>query len=109
MNLVSRDLDVVTPNTKAPQALNNLTMKTVILSLLAATVAAFAPSQSAQRQVVGLSATAELEGLIGTDIETGKKIVSSLVPNTRWSSNSVCREQGETHCGSSTFLYVNRE
>lgn len=53
-------------------------MKTAIFSLLAlGGASAFAPSQSAQRSVAPLAATtAELEGMIGTDIENGKKIVS---------------------------------
>jgi hypothetical protein len=52
-------------------------MKTAVLSLLALGGAtAFAPSQNAQRSVAPLAATAELDGLVGTDIETGKKIVS---------------------------------
>lgn len=52
-------------------------MKTAVLSLLALSGAsAFAPSQSAQRAVAPLAATAELEGMVGVDVETGKKIVS---------------------------------
>jgi hypothetical protein len=52
-------------------------MKSAILTLLAVGGAsAFAPTQSAQRNVAPLAATAELDGLIGTDIESGKKIVS---------------------------------
>jgi hypothetical protein len=50
-------------------------MKTAFFSLLAlGSASAFAPSQSVQRNVA-LSATAELDGLVGVDIETGKKIV----------------------------------
>jgi hypothetical protein len=51
-------------------------MKIALFSLLAlGSASAFAPSQSAQRNVAPLAATAELEGLVGVDIETGKKIV----------------------------------
>jgi hypothetical protein len=52
-------------------------MKTAFLTLLAlGSASAFAPSQSVQRNVVSLGATtAELEGLVGVDVETGKKIV----------------------------------
>jgi hypothetical protein len=51
-------------------------MKTAIFSLLALSGAsAFAPAQVAQRNVAPLAATAELEGMVGVDIETGKKIV----------------------------------
>jgi len=51
-------------------------MKTAIVSLLAlGSASAFAPSQTASK-ATQLAATAELDGLIGTDIETGKKIVS---------------------------------
>ena len=50
-------------------------MKTAFFSLLAlGSASAFAPSQSVQRNVA-LAATAELDGLVGVDIETGKKIV----------------------------------
>jgi hypothetical protein len=50
-------------------------MKTAFFSLLAVgSASAFAPSQSVQRNVA-LAATAELDGLVGVDIETGKKIV----------------------------------
>jgi hypothetical protein len=53
-----------------------ITMKSAILTLLAVSGAsAFAPSQSVQRNVAPLAATAELEGMVGVDIETGKKIV----------------------------------
>lgn len=51
-------------------------MKTAFVSLLAlGSASAFAPSQTASK-ATQLAATAELDGLIGTDIETGKKIVS---------------------------------
>jgi hypothetical protein len=50
-------------------------MKTAFFSLLAlGSASAFAPSQSVPRNVA-LAATAELDGLVGVDIETGKKIV----------------------------------
>jgi hypothetical protein len=45
-----------------------------ILSLFAVGVNGFTPSTT-QRAAVSLQATAELEGLIGVDIESGKKIV----------------------------------
>jgi len=51
-------------------------MKTAFVSLLAlGSASAFAPSQTASK-ATQLSATAELDGLIGVDLETGKKIVS---------------------------------
>jgi len=53
-------------------------MKTVALSLLALSGAsAFAPVQNSQRGAP-LAATAELDGLVGVDVETGKKIVSTF-------------------------------
>jgi hypothetical protein len=50
----------------------------IVASLLVAhSVYGFAPSASTRANVVGpLAATAELEGLIGVDIESGNKIVS---------------------------------
>jgi hypothetical protein len=57
-------------------------MKTAaFLAVCVSTASAFAPSQSACRSNVAVSATAELEGLIGTDIESGKKIVSLTLPS----------------------------
>lgn len=51
-------------------------MKTAFFSLLAlGSASAFAPSQSAQRNAAPLAAIADLEGMVGVDIETGKKIV----------------------------------
>jgi hypothetical protein len=51
-------------------------MKTAFLTLLAVgSASAFAPSQSVQRNAVSLGATADLEGMVGVDVETGKKIV----------------------------------
>lgn len=51
-------------------------MKTVLASaLLMASASAFAPTQVSSR-TTALAATAELEGLVGVDIESGKKIVS---------------------------------
>jgi hypothetical protein len=52
-------------------------------TLLAATaVSAFAPRQSTTvtRAEISRPATAELEGLVGVDLETGKKIVSAYNP-----------------------------
>jgi hypothetical protein len=48
-----------------------------IISLLAVTVDGFAPSltTSTRASVSSLAATAELDGLVGIDIESGKKIV----------------------------------
>jgi hypothetical protein len=67
--------------------LPHTTMKTATFLLALGSVSAFAPSQSASRGAVSrLSATAELDGLIGTDIESGKKIVSfplCTVPHLR--------------------------
>ena len=55
-------------------------MKTAFVSLLAlSSVSAFAPSQTSSKAPSKIAATAELEGLMGTDIETGKKIVSVCV------------------------------
>ena len=49
---------------------------TAFASLLAlGSASAFAPASTAQRNVA-LAATAELDGMVGVDIETGKKIVS---------------------------------
>lgn len=57
-------------------------MKTVAFLLAVGSASAFAPSKSASRSVVSLSATAELAGLVGTDIESGKKIVSFV--GSKW-------------------------
>jgi len=54
-------------------------MKTAFCaSLLLASASAFAPSQSAQR-TFALSATAELEGMVGVSTETAGKIVSVIM------------------------------
>jgi hypothetical protein len=65
-----------------------LTMKSIVATLatttlLAATaVSAFAPRQSTTvaRAEISRPATAELEGLVGVDLESGKKIVSAYNP-----------------------------
>jgi hypothetical protein len=46
-----------------------------ILSLFAVSVNGFTPSTTQRAPVSSLRATAELEGLVGVDIESGKKIV----------------------------------
>jgi hypothetical protein len=57
-----------------------MTMKTaVVLSLLAVgSVSAFAPSQQGNARTASLSATGDLTGMVGVDIESGKKIVSII-------------------------------
>jgi hypothetical protein len=55
-------------------------MKTVFVSLLAlGSASAFTPSQRTVRASVAASATADLNGMIGVDIESGKKIVSGTL------------------------------
>jgi hypothetical protein len=51
-------------------------MKIVIAASLLATASAFAPSQQSYRTIGPVQATAELDGMLGVDTETGKKIVS---------------------------------
>jgi len=51
------------------------TMKAVVLASLLGSVAAFAPAQQ-RAATSSLAASAELEGMVGVDLETGKKIVS---------------------------------
>jgi hypothetical protein len=57
-------------------------MKSIVATLTATTllattaVSAFAPRQST-RSEIARPATAELEGLVGVDLESGKKIVST--------------------------------
>lgn len=53
-----------------------LTMKAVVLASLLSSVAAFAPAQQ-RAATSSLAASAELEGMVGVDLETGKKIVSA--------------------------------
>lgn len=54
-------------------------MKTVAFASLIAGVAAFAPASNTQRKLVSVDANAaELEGMIGVDVETGGKIVSAV-------------------------------
>lgn len=43
-----------------------------------ASASAFAPAQTSPR-TTAVAATAELEGLVGVDIESGKKIVSGTI------------------------------
>lgn len=50
-------------------------MKTIVSLLFVASATAFAPSASTQHQQHALKATAELDNMLGVDIETGKKIV----------------------------------
>ncbi len=53
-------------------------MKTAaILSLLAGSATAFAPTPANQVKTA-LSVSADLEGMVGTSVETGNKIVSYL-------------------------------
>jgi hypothetical protein len=62
-------------------------MKTALLALLIPSAAlAFAPqSQQPRNAVTTVQASAELSGMLGVDIETGKKIVSaSIVGWLRW-------------------------
>jgi hypothetical protein len=59
-----------------------MTMKTALLALLIPSAAlAFAPPSQQQRNVVTSvqATTAELERMMGVDIETGKKIVSGHI------------------------------
>jgi hypothetical protein len=55
------------------------TMQIVVASLFLAlgSASAFAPSSQQSAPRTSLAATAELDGMVGVDIETGKKIVSS--------------------------------
>lgn len=52
-------------------------MKAVLLTLLVSSASAFAPQAQPQQSSVVRPATAELTGLVGVDLETGKKIVST--------------------------------
>ena len=54
-------------------------MKTVVLNLalLTGCVSAFAPPQSAKASLSLLATTADLEAMIGPDVECGSKIVSN--------------------------------
>ena len=53
-------------------------MKTAFVSLLAVgSASAFAPVQTSQRASVSVAAS--IDGMIGVDIETGKKFVSHAV------------------------------
>ena len=60
-------------------------MKSVVLSsLLATSAVAFAPASTQQRTAVHVEATAaELESMIGMDIESGKKLVSLCMISVR--------------------------
>jgi hypothetical protein len=63
-------------------------IRSLVLALLAASAAAFTPTTTSSRNSA-LSATAELEGLIGTDIETGSKIVSGFtLRRSLWGTES---------------------
>ena len=53
-------------------------MKIAIAATLLASATAFAPSQQGAQKVAPLSATAELESMVGVGPETGNKIVSAL-------------------------------
>lgn len=54
-------------------------MKTAIaLIFVVSGVTAFAPTATVGRTAVSTAAVADLDGMIGVDIETGKKIVSSM-------------------------------
>jgi hypothetical protein len=60
--------------------INDTTMKTAIaLASLLSGAAAFAPASSSSRTPVALEATADLEGLVGVDLESGNKIVRCVV------------------------------
>lgn len=55
-------------------------MKTAIaLIFVVSGVTAFAPTATVGRTAVSTAAVADLDGMIGVDIETGKKIVSSML------------------------------
>lgn len=56
------------------------TTTAALLLALVSSASAFAPSHSASPpRAATLAATAELDGLVGIDLETGKKIVSRLL------------------------------
>ena len=58
--------------------INQSNMKTAFVSLLAVgSASAFAPVQTSQRASVSVAAS--IDGMIGVDIETGKKFVSHAV------------------------------
>jgi hypothetical protein len=54
-------------------------MKLAVIASHVGASAAFAPSQVGRSSATSLQAAAELEGLIGVDIETGKKIVRVIL------------------------------
>lgn len=49
-----------------------------VLALLAGSASAFAPMPSS-KATTAISASADLNGMVGTSVETGNKVVSSMV------------------------------
>ena len=52
-------------------------MKTIAVLSLVTACSAFAPAQQNVHRIVAVDATADLEGLLGTDIESAKTIVGN--------------------------------
>jgi hypothetical protein len=72
---------------------NEFTMKTAVSFLLVAGASAFAPATTSSSNAA-LKAAADFDGMIGMDVESGKKFVSET---NRVSCGSIASKNGANH------------